>query len=54
MNDKKSKPAAKELSNKELDKVQGGIKKLTTKSTGEELEYRPKLDKAVITSYQLG
>ncbi len=54
MTDKKTKPSTKELSNKELDNVQGGVKNLTVKSTDKKVAYEIKLDKAVVTSYQLG
>ena len=54
MTDKKTKPSTKELSNEELDNVQGGVNNLTVKSTDKEVAYECKLDKASIRSYDLG
>ncbi len=53
MTDSESKPATKVLSNKDLDHVQGGAKKLTTASSKNETEYKPKLTNASVKSFDL-
>jgi len=53
MTDKDTKPTSKELSNEELDSVQGGAKSFAAKSTGKDTEYKPKLINAHISSYDI-
>ena len=40
MTDKNTKPATKELNDDQLDKVQGGAKKLATKSSSKEVNFQ--------------
>ncbi len=51
MTDKDTKPTSKELSNEELDSVQGGAKTFAAKSTGKDTEYKPKLTNAHVSSF---
>ena len=51
MTDKDTKPTSKELSNEELDSVQGGAKTFAAKSTDKDTEYKFKLTNAHVTSF---